>query len=762
MAEEDIALRVSIKDRAIAARDMGGLKKDVAGIGDTAHTSGLKADKSTRGWTNLGGGLRTVARRAAVVGGALVVAGAGAAKGLYSIGSTFDDVSDTIRVGTGATGKHLAALEASAKKVGRSVPAAFSDIGPVVADVNTRLGLTGPTLEKVSSQILETGRMTGQAIDINAVSGAFNAFQVQGDKTAGAMDTLYQVSQATGLGINELATSVSKNGAALKGFGFSLEESASWIGTLDKAGLDGNKTLGTLSRAMSTFAKDGKDPQEALRGTVDRIEQLTKAGKDAAAINLAGEVFGTRGATQFVGAIKAGKVNLDALTKSTGATSDKILKAGRDTADFGEHWQKFKNRALIQLEPVAKRVFDALGDGMKILNKDVVPAVRTFIGQMRSGEGAGGEFADAMRTAGSVLKKIGSGLVSVGGFLLRHKDLVAGIVIAYGAWRTISAVINAVKVAQMAYTAITYGAAGATYAQGAALVIYSAVMKVVTVATKAWAVVQWLLNAAMSANPIGLAVIALAALAAGLVYAWKHSETFRAIVTGAFNAVKTAVMFVWNWIKNNWPLLLAILTGPIGLAVLVIAKNWDRIKAGAGAVKDWIVDKFDAVVGFFRGLPSRIGRAVSGLFDGIKEAFRGAINFVIDGWNGLSFSIPGFDPPGPGSIPGVTISTPNVPRLAQGGIVQAQPGGIMANIGEGRYDEAVVPLNGTQYLIDRTGVTPLPQPAPLPAAGAADMPDLGHGEALGWGGTLHVHVEIDGREVGEAVLDNFDDRAARR
>ena len=45
------------------------------------------------------------------------------------------------------------------------------------------------------------------------------------------------------------------------------------------------------------------------------------------------------------------------------------------------------------------------------------------------------------------------------------------------------------------------------------------------------------LNAALSANPIGLVVIAIAALVAGLIYAYQHSATFRAIVQGAMKAV---------------------------------------------------------------------------------------------------------------------------------------------------------------------------------------------------------------------------------
>src|SRR5690606_40475926 len=89
-----------------------------------------------------------------------------ATKALNNFGATFDEVRDTIRVGTGATGDDLAALEQSAKNIARNVPAEFEAIGTAVADLNTRLGLTGPTLETVASQILELERM-GQTVDIN-------------------------------------------------------------------------------------------------------------------------------------------------------------------------------------------------------------------------------------------------------------------------------------------------------------------------------------------------------------------------------------------------------------------------------------------------------------------------------------------------------------------------------------------------------------------------------------------------------------------
>ena len=116
----------------------------------------------------------------------------------------------------------------------------------------------------------------------------------------------------------------------------------------------------------------------------------------------------------------------------------------------------------------------------------------------------------------------------------------------------------ATKVAQLAVTAATkaWGLAvviGNLAKAGAAHVLYAARMvatKVaqlaVSAATKAFAAAQWLLNAAMSANPIGLVVLAIAALVAGLIIAYKRSETFRNIVNGALRAVGAMATWLWN------------------------------------------------------------------------------------------------------------------------------------------------------------------------------------------------------------------------
>ena len=169
----------------------------------------------------------------------------------------------------------------------------------------------------------------------------------------------------------------------------------------------------------------------------------------------------------------------------------------------------------------------------------------------------------------------------------------------------------------------------------------------VAAATKIWAAVQWILNVALSANPIGLIVIAIALLVAAIIIAWKHSKTFRDIVTGAFNAVKKAVTvavgFVVDFVKRHWKLLLGILGGPIIAAVLLITSNWGKIKRAFKAGIDWVSDKWHSlwsgVVSTAKRLGSSVTGAVKSMIGKVKGAFKAGVEDVKSIWNGLKKAV---------------------------------------------------------------------------------------------------------------------------
>jgi hypothetical protein len=237
--------------------------------------------------------------------------------------------------------------------------------------------------------------------------------------------------------------------------------------------------------------------------------------------------------------------------------------------------------------------------------------------------------------------------------------------------------------------------------------------RVAAVVTRLFAAAQALLGAIMRMSPLGLIITGITLLVGLIVLAYQRSSTFRAIVEAAMRGVSAAISWVVNaaktvftWVKANWPLLLAILTGPIGLAVLAIVRNWDNIKAAVSAVKDWIVARWNDVMGFLGGLPGRISAVGRQMWEGFKDAVRGAINFLIDAWNrldlGIHISIPSWVPGIGGKGLHIDDLIPDIPRLAEGGLVPRRPGGVLALLGEGNEDEVVIPLSRLNPVLGRS------------------------------------------------------------
>lgn len=439
------------------------------------------------------------ASMAAIVAGAVVVG-----KGLYDLGSQFDDMFDTIRIGTGASGDAFAGLQDSAMKVAQTIPAmdgGLSQIGTTMADLNTRLGATGEPLETLTGQFVQLTNM-GIDADINSVSAALSGFGISAADAPAAMDELFQISQATGLSITQLADSAVKGGPQLRQFGFDMGDSAALIGSFDKAGLDADKTIAGMSRAMVAFAKDGRDPKKALWETVVEIEKFTAAGNDVEALNLAGKMFGTRGAGQFVDAVKSGQLAVDDFVSATGASSDTILGVAGETADFAEQWQLFKQMLAVELAPVAERVFGAVGDSMTWLKDNALPALR--------------EMAD---------------------WVGRNKDVLTALAIAVGSM-----------------------AAGIAIAR-AGLLAFTAAQRVMNIMTLLSTKGIKGLNLAMRANVFGLIAGAIVGLVAGLTWFFTSTETGKAIWEKFTNALSTGWEAVKNAFSVAWAFIQPILSG---------------------------------------------------------------------------------------------------------------------------------------------------------------------------------------------------------
>lgn len=221
------------------------------------------------------------------------------------------------------------------------------------------------------------------------------------------------------------------------------------------------------------------------------------------------------------------------------------------------------------------------------------------------------------------------------------------------------------------------------------------------VASTLAAVSQTALNVAMSLNPIGLVVAAIAALVAGFVILWKKCDGFRNFLKAMWNGIKKVCSTIGNFFKD------------------VFSKAWNGIKSVFSKVGGFFAGVWDLIkkpflkaAEWFKGLFSNVVDGIKFVFNKIVDIVKTPINWIIDGINTLigginkiSFDIPDWVPFIGGGKFGFDI--PEIPRLATGGLATAPT---LAMVGDNRNakadPEVIAPLSKLQgMLTDGAGIS---------------------------------------------------------
>lgn len=140
-------------------------------------------------------------------------------------------------------------------------------------------------------------------------------------------------------------------------------------------------------------------------------------------------------------------------------------------------------------------------------------------------------------------------------------------------------------------------------------------------------------------------------------------------LSGEFKKSMDAWAFGFKLVGRAWDRL-GDLFGTISRRV---ASVWNWLTGNATRLRGALRDRFNDVVSFMRGIPGRIGSALSAVAGRILSPFRSGFNAIARAWNNtvgrLHWSVPGFL-----GFGGFTISAPNLPTFHQGGVVPGTPG----------------------------------------------------------------------------------------
>jgi len=172
--------------------------------------------------------------------------------------------------------------------------------------------------------------------------------------------------------------------------------------------------------------------------------------------------------------------------------------------------------------------------------------------------------------------------------------------------------------------------------------------------------------------------------------------------------MKRGAMRIWGWIRELWDEYWAAQKEALDVLVNWFGTLGEKLKAAGAKMWDWLGELWDdywalqqqewnKMVDFVKSIPGRLKDVGKSMWNWLKDTFKDALNWVIDRWNNwkLEVRIPdNWMTRGLGlNGRGFTIETPNIPRLAMGGIVSPRSGGTLAMIAEAGRPERVEPLD---------------------------------------------------------------------
>jgi phage-related minor tail protein len=647
MADTTLAFNILTRYRDAGATAAA---RDMDRVGRSASKLGESLSKAVKGGALLAGGL----------------AGAGLAKG-------FSDALSNMDAGAKLQAQ-LGLTEKQSARAGKVAGSLYSNAyGDSLATVN----------DAVRRVVQDTGTSLG-SVNLEGITGKVLSLSDTFDQDLGG------VTRAVG---QLMRTGLAKNASqaldiVARGFQTGADKSEDFLDTLNeygtqfrKLGLSGAQATGLISQGLKAGARDGDLVADALKefsiraidgseATVAGFEELGLSAKDMQ--------------KQIAGGGKGATKGLDTVLDKLRAIKDPAKQAAVATALFGTQSEDL-GKALFALDPskavstlgkvrgAAAKVDKTVGatasatltSFKRSVETNIADGMASAITGFQTGKAEGDGFIGAMSEVGVKAKQVGQVLVSVGGFLDRHRSIVVGVVGAYVAWKVATIAMSVASQVSLLWLKLhTVGT-----------IQHTVVSKTAAAAAKVWAAGQWLLNAALTANPIGLVVVAIAGLVAGVVIAYKKSDKFREIVDKAWSVIKKSVHSAWSGVikpalkafsrfitddlmpntRNLWNKVIRPIFSAIGKGIAGTWRNVIRpiLKAWKSYFTDILfpVIKFlwnNVVKPYFKALGSGIAatwtNVVRPVFKALKDyisdtlvpAFRKGIGAIGKIWRGLS------------------------------------------------------------------------------------------------------------------------------
>lgn len=448
--------------------------------------------------------------------------------------------------------------------VGKKALDAASDLNESMSKSNTVFANNAKAIEKWATVAADSiGMSKQQALEAVSTYGAMlKSMGLTEDAAAGMSKKMVTLAADLGSFHNK---SVDETTRALRGALSGEYESLKSMGiVMNEAGIQ--------AEAMAMGISDGVGPMDAATKAQAAMSLVTR---------LAGDANGDYARTQdgAANSTKKAKAKFDDAAAALGtALLPVLLEVLKVITPLLEKFSEMSPTmktvivSIGALAVVAGPLTTAFGAVSLVVGK-TINGVK-FVGEhsVKAAKGMGTLASKMSETASGGASRLRDTMSSLGGKIKSVASSLADGVKAVASWAK-QAVIATAK----------------TVAHTASIVAQKAAAMAVSIATKVATAAQWLWNAALSANPIGLIIAGIALLVGAIIYAWNNFDWFREGVIGIWEGIQTA--FSWAWESVIKPVFDGIVWFVTEMLIPAFKLYWDYcmiVWNAISAVIQWV------------------------------------------------------------------------------------------------------------------------------------------------------------------------------
>ncbi|PFP30262.1 phage tail tape measure protein [Bacillus sp. AFS073361] len=403
------------------------------------------------------------------------------------------------------------------------------------------------------------------------MSTALNAFKDDALTAEQASNILAGTANASATGVHELRYSLSMVSAVAAGLGMSFRDTNSALGVLANNGLKGSDAGTSLKTMLSNLEPKTKRAREAMY----EMGITTKQGA-----NLFFDAHGkVKSMAEIAGVLHDKLKKLNPQQRQTALYAmfgSDAIRAGTILYKEGAKGIDEFNKAMSKVTAldVAKEKMNNAAGALEILKG----ALETFQIQVMTPllpviKDAGLQFANWMssikpeqiQAMGDKIRDAGQAVLDFANFIRDNWVPIRETVIA------LAAGLVTLRAGMLALTIIS---------------TINALMVAYRAGTIAATLAQWGLNAAMLANPIGLVIVAIAALVAAGVVLYRNWDAVKAKMSAIWDGIKQAAADAVNFMIGEINKLIGLINKIPGVNIPIIPKiDWDKAKNPGGGTK---------------------------------------------------------------------------------------------------------------------------------------------------------------------------------